>query len=145
MRRRSDSSISRREWFGSLLRRKAPAASSAAHRPSLPKHLHPSTDNSERSSATPIPGIPSTDLPAQKAVIQGRFCLAYRHTMCTVCFERCPVPHAIQLTAGIPQIDPAICTGCGICHSVCPAPRNAILLLPAKPSMGSQPFQIPSA
>jgi Pyruvate/2-oxoacid:ferredoxin oxidoreductase delta subunit len=67
---------------------------------------------------------------AQAAVVQGRFCLAYQRSFCSVCSERCPVEGAIQVELGIPRINPAICTGCGICQQVCPAPRNAILMIP---------------
>lgn len=57
-------------------------------------------------------------------------CLAHQGTTCTTCSERCPVEGAIVLTGGRPQVDPGRCTGCGICHHVCPAPRNAVLVLP---------------
>ena len=69
--------------------------------------------------------------PAQEtvAVIQGRFCLAYT-SVCSVCVERCPVPGAIQVENGLPMIVSETCTGCGVCHEVCPAPKNAILVLP---------------
>ncbi len=65
---------------------------------------------------------------AKVAVIQGRFCLAYT-SICSVCSERCPEPGAIQVTRGIPMVVADACTGCGLCHEVCPAPRNAILVL----------------
>jgi ferredoxin len=64
------------------------------------------------------------------AVIAGRFCLAYRHSFCSVCRERCPVPGAVVVERGLPRIDPALCNGCRICHDVCPAPVNAIRLVP---------------
>lgn len=67
------------------------------------------------------------------AVIQGRFCLAYR-SFCSVCVERCPVPGAITVERGIPSVNAAACTGCGICAQVCPAPRNAILQTPRRPT-----------
>jgi Na+-translocating ferredoxin:NAD+ oxidoreductase RNF subunit RnfB len=70
---------------------------------------------------------------AQKAVIQGRFCLAYQNSFCSVCSERCPVPGAIAVQDGIPQVVLDLCTGCGICHDVCPAPTNAIRMIPAAP------------
>ena len=58
-------------------------------------------------------------------------CLAYRGTICTVCSERCPVHGAIDVTHGKPTIVEAVCVGCGVCRYVCPAPENAILLMPA--------------
>ncbi len=63
------------------------------------------------------------------AVIQGRYCLAYQKSFCSVCSERCPEPGAIITEKGIPRIEADACTGCGICHDVCPAPKNAILML----------------
>jgi Pyruvate/2-oxoacid:ferredoxin oxidoreductase delta subunit len=73
----------------------------------------------------------------QVAVIQGRFCLAYQGSFCSVCYERCPVPHAIQLNEGVPRIVLEICTGCGVCHDVCPAPENAILVTERRPGFGA--------
>lgn len=63
------------------------------------------------------------------AVIQGRYCLAYQKSFCSVCSERCPELGAIITEKGIPRIEADACTGCGICHDVCPAPKNAILML----------------
>lgn len=57
-------------------------------------------------------------------------CLAHHHTTCTVCSERCPVHGAITISAGKPSVNEEICTGCGVCRYVCPAPENAILLMP---------------
>lgn len=57
-------------------------------------------------------------------------CLAHHGTTCSTCSERCPVEGAIRLTGSRPQVVPDACTGCGICHHVCPAPRNAVLIMP---------------
>ena len=65
------------------------------------------------------------------AIIQGRFCIAYQGGMCFTCSEQCPEEGAITLDKGIPTVHADLCTGCGICHDLCPAPRNAILV--AKP------------
>ena len=65
------------------------------------------------------------------AVIQGRHCIALT-SFCAVCVERCPVPGALRVTNGMPSVVPEACTGCGICHEVCPAPANAVLLLPRR-------------
>ena len=67
------------------------------------------------------------------AIIQGRFCLAYQGGMCFTCSEQCPVPGAITSKLGIPTVHLDICTGCGICHDLCPAPHNAILITERKP------------
>lgn len=70
------------------------------------------------------------------AIIQGRFCLAY-DGMCSVCVDACPVPGALPVANGIPQVDRGICTGCGVCQDVCPASPNAVLLMPRE--VGGQP------
>ena len=71
------------------------------------------------------------DVP-KKAIIQGRHCLAYQRSFCSICSERCPVEGAIKVEMGVPQIVADACTGCGICFDVCPAPTNAILMMPVK-------------
>jgi len=63
------------------------------------------------------------------AVIQGRYCLAYQKSFCSVCKERCPVSGAIVSERGIPHVVADACTGCNICYEVCPAPTNAILMI----------------
>jgi len=57
-------------------------------------------------------------------------CLAWSGSFCTVCSERCPVPGAISLEQGRPSVVESVCTGCGVCHGVCPAPVNAIGIMP---------------
>lgn len=64
------------------------------------------------------------------ARLQTYNCLAHNRSICTVCSERCPIPGAIELDQGRPRIVSDICTGCGVCHSVCPAPANAIMIMP---------------
>ncbi|MGZ8900169.1 MAG: 4Fe-4S binding protein [Limisphaerales bacterium] len=84
------------------------------------------------SKKTEPPAAPATpDQPPKVAVIQGRFCLAYT-SICTVCSERCPVPGALKVEKGLPMVVAEDCTGCGICHDVCPAPTNAVLVLPRR-------------
>jgi Pyruvate/2-oxoacid:ferredoxin oxidoreductase delta subunit len=82
-------------------------------------------------SALEHPSSLADKLP-KTAVVQGRFCLAYRNSFCSVCSERCPVPGAIVTERGFPRVNPALCTGCAICHDLCPAPRNAILMIPKR-------------
>lgn len=65
------------------------------------------------------------------ARVTEHLCLAHHHTTCTVCSERCPVDDVISVSDGKPTINEETCTGCGVCRYVCPAPENAILLMPA--------------
>ncbi len=87
----------------------------------------------EKAPAAPRPIEPSAaaDVTPRTAIIQGRFCLALT-SFCSVCSERCPVPGAIHRERGLPMISADACTGCGICHDVCPAPRNAVLMMPRR-------------
>ncbi len=64
------------------------------------------------------------------AYIKTSDCLAHQGSFCSVCVERCPIEGAITITAGKPKIMANKCTGCGICHHVCPSPWNAILVMP---------------
>lgn len=65
------------------------------------------------------------------ARVTEHLCLAHHSTTCTVCSERCPVESAIVVADGKPTVAEEVCTGCGVCRYVCPAPENAILLMPA--------------
>ena len=78
------------------------------------------------------PQVLQLGLPKQMATarIESFSCLAWQGSFCTVCSEQCPVPDAIRLDAGKPRIVEKVCTGCGVCQYVCPAPENAILLMP---------------
>jgi ferredoxin-type protein NapG len=64
------------------------------------------------------------------AKIDAVNCLPYQGRVCSACIDDCPVPGAIELIDGKPRIVPDVCTGCGVCQFVCPAPDNAILLMP---------------
>lgn len=66
------------------------------------------------------------------ARIQAHDCLNALGTQCSVCLERCPIEGALQLQAGKVTVHVSLCTGCGICHHVCPAPNNAVIILPAR-------------
>lgn len=67
----------------------------------------------------------------QVAIVQGRHCLAYQRSFCSTCVERCPELGAIIVENGMPRVVTDLCTGCGICHDLCPAPTNAILMMPS--------------
>jgi Pyruvate/2-oxoacid:ferredoxin oxidoreductase delta subunit len=118
-------SLSRRELFSCLFR-------PLQARQDLPPAPAP-TDRRPRAQAL-APGQTAV------AVVQGRFCLAYQRSFCSTCSERCPVPGAIRVENGLPRVDSEHCTGCGVCQELCPAPTNAILLIPrrtpaARPSL----------
>lgn len=50
-------------------------------------------------------------------------CVAWQWQGCTVCVDVCPVAGAIQLdNRGRPHVDDALCNGCGLCQTQCPAP-----------------------
>lgn len=78
------------------------------------------------------PRVLRYDLPKRMgtARIEPFACLAYQGSFCTVCAEHCPVDGALELTEGRPRILEEVCTGCGVCQHVCPAPINAVLLMP---------------
>lgn len=78
------------------------------------------------------PGVLRKDRPLKMgtAWVDRSNCLAHRGTLCTTCSERCPVPGALRVDGGKPAIQDATCTGCGVCAQVCPAPINAIAILP---------------
>lgn len=53
--------------------------------------------------------------------------------MCDYCFERCPLKgQAIVMENRQPRVIAEACTGCGICEFFCPAPGNAIRVLPER-------------
>jgi ferredoxin-type protein NapG len=78
------------------------------------------------------PGVLSDQLPKMMgtARINAHLCLPHHGTNCTVCSEHCPVKNAIVINEVKPAVNETTCTGCGVCRSVCPAPENAILLMP---------------
>jgi len=67
-------------------------------------------------------------------------CIAWQGSFCSVCAERCPEPGALTMEGGRPVIHDDVCTGCGVCHHVCPAPTNAIAIMPlqSRPAGGSR-------
>ena len=59
---------------------------------------------------------------------------------CRICVDRCPYPEeAIRIAparedsaVGHPMVDPAVCTGCGICVFACPVEPVAIVVDPRR-------------
>jgi Pyruvate/2-oxoacid:ferredoxin oxidoreductase delta subunit len=64
---------------------------------------------------------------ARPAIILESHCLAHQRSFCSVCVERCPERGAVVVTLGKPRIDPARCTGCGLCADACPAPQGGAI------------------
>lgn len=68
------------------------------------------------------------------AEIQPWNCLAHQQSLglaaCSACVDHCPVPGAIEVVDNRPRIVAEACVGCGVCHHVCPAPQNAVIVLP---------------
>ncbi len=90
---------------------------------------------------SPVPAEPSPPPPpapaiGELALILDRFCLAHQGSFCSVCVERCPEPGAIVTEQGKPRVVADLCTGCRVCHDVCPAPKKAIFFVARKPRPG---------
>ena len=69
-------------------------------------------------------------------------CLSGPPGFCSSCLDQCPVEGAITLQGQFPVIQSQACTGCGVCQHVCPAPTNAVLILPSSfpsPPAGASP------
>lgn len=108
----SQNPVTRREMFSGLLSPFRRALKAGAEGGFAPRPVPPAP--------------PAGDL---IAVIGGRLCLAYHEIACSVCVERCPVPGALVSDSGLPRVVPGLCTGCGACMPVCPAPENAIRMV----------------
>jgi len=132
--------LSRRGLFGRLLGRVDPEPESKAE-PSE-SEPQPTVSPSAAVAGAAVAGKPSgigvgrprpgPMRPAKAGLfaIANHLCLAWQGTSCSTCRERCPVPGAVRVEAGRPTIDPALCTGCGDCVAVCPAPILAIRFVP---------------
>lgn len=65
------------------------------------------------------------------AHISEQTCIAYGEDHCTKCHEACPVlPNAVVFPDDYPGtspiVDPALCTGCGLCVPSCPTTPKSI-------------------
>ncbi|HOJ31135.1 MAG TPA: 4Fe-4S dicluster domain-containing protein [bacterium] len=59
------------------------------------------------------------------AVIYREECLVWTHKKeCLVCLEFCPVQAIYLDEKGRPVVNPAICTGCGLCEQNCPVTKK---------------------
>ncbi|MFB5084229.1 4Fe-4S dicluster domain-containing protein [Symbiobacterium thermophilum] len=69
------------------------------------------------------------------AVIDATRCLAHMGDICRSCFNACPLRgRAIVLEGALrPVVDPALCTGCGLCEEHCLVEPAAIHVEPLNP------------
>lgn len=104
--------------------------------PGAARHTFQEDPMNTTSSGNPLP-LREEQTEEAIARVDQDSCLAYNRSFCSVCAERCPVDGAIEVERGKPTIIADNCTGCGICHSVCPSPVNAITLSP-KPSRSTR-------
>jgi Na+-translocating ferredoxin:NAD+ oxidoreductase RNF subunit RnfB len=58
-------------------------------------------------------------------------CLAYNQTLCTVCFNKCPLQGAAMMLKDhlYPSVVEAACDGCGECVRFCPTTPAAIRIV----------------
>lgn len=90
-------------------------------------------------SAAEVPEKETAEAAAQRkamsgdlvAIVQGRHCLA-TVGVCRICVDQCPVEGALVLNQDVPMVVADLCTGCRVCEQVCPAPTNAILMIPKR-------------
>lgn len=115
----------RRGLFGLLGRRKAETEQPRASEPVAPRDPSPW----ERRQQALASGRPES-----VARVLGYACIGGSPSFCTVCLEHCPVPGALEATGRAPRVNPDVCTGCGVCEQVCPAPDKAVHVLPRLPS-----------
>ncbi len=53
------------------------------------------------------------------AIIDTSTCLPFMGPECGACGSVCPIPDAIEWDMTRPQINPALCVGCGLCRESC--------------------------
>ncbi len=72
-----------------------------------------------------------TEVRMGTAVLNEPACYRAQGQPCDYCVQRCPVRgEAIAFAGnGLPKIDPAACTGCGVCAYLCPG--DALVIAPA--------------
>jgi ferredoxin-type protein NapG len=93
------------------------------------------------------PGVLSSSIPVklgQAHVVHAR-CLLSSGLACDLCAAHCPVPGALSIQADTVSIHAETCTGCGSCRHVCPAPVNAVVIVPTRrrPARPSSSIETP--
>jgi len=76
--------------------------------------------------------VPEAPVRMGTAVIDTDQCLAYHGDLCRTCFVACPLQGTALFLAGAlrPTVDPAVCTGCGLCEEHCILEPSAITVRP---------------
>ncbi len=71
----------------------------------------------------------SREDPTRVVQLRTVACITFRGTACSICADHCPSPGAIEMQRGRPKILEDLCTGCGDCVPLCPAPVNALQMI----------------
>lgn len=75
--------------------------------------------DTEEDAPRPLPQLAMT-------TINKETCLPYHGPECGACASACPVPDAMTWLMEKPEINNAICTGCGLCREACIVDPKAI-------------------
>ncbi|HYO70348.1 MAG TPA: 4Fe-4S binding protein [Archangium sp.] len=136
----SQVTLSRRAFLG-LRRREAESQPPVAPAPaSAPVASEPGFSLEAFYSARAQSGeVTGRDLPVfslreglRTVRVRPQHCLAWQGSFCGTCSERCPVEGAIAVESGRPRVVEERCNGCGLCVQLCPAPINALELIPLR-------------
>ena len=73
----------------------------------------------EEEAGRPLPKL-------AQAAIDTSSCLPYQGPECGACKPACPVPGAMTWDVEKPVINPAACTGCGLCREACIVEPGAV-------------------
>lgn len=71
------------------------------------------------------------------ALLHPSRCVVTHGEACDICVQCCPFPGlaiAVDVTTGLPRVDPEACTGCGVCVQVCPVRPAALSVRPFRVS-----------
>ncbi len=83
----------------------------------------------------PPPEADSEDIGPSPRLASARIdpesCLPYMGPECGACATVCPVEGALIWHGGTrPEIDPAVCAGCGLCREICVVSPKAVSIAP---------------
>ena len=86
-------------------------------------------------------GLPLPKL--ARAEINVSTCLPYLGPECGACKPACPVPGAMTWKMEKPEINPEICTGCGLCREACIVEPKAVNISSLRPELRELPSDGP--